>query len=314
MTIKPPALKPGDQVALFSISSPIPSEAHLARMIDCLESFGLQVITFPSTIARYGYLAGADDLRLENMNRAIASPEIRAIFFAWGGSGANHLLPHIDYAVFQRTPKIVVGLSDPSCVLNALTARTGVITFHGPTGVNFAAEEGLPAYTRESFVQNLFAEGVFIGEVPSYSPWEILKPGQAKGPLFGGHLTTIQTLLGTPYAPNWDGCIFFWEEIGKTPRAIDKALSHFKLAGVLERIAGMVVGRPLDCADPDHDAEMDIRRMVIEICREYDFPILFNVDLGHTDPKLTLPIGALAELQLQNNQPAFTLLESGVTR
>ncbi len=122
----------------------------------------------------------------------------------------------------------------------------------------------------------------------------------------------MQTLLGTPYEPEWDGAIFFWEEVGRPPRQIDHLLMHFKLRGVFERIGGMIIGRPLACEDKEAAMDIDFRKMVLSLCREYSFPILFNVDLGHADPKLTIPIGAVGELQLTYGRIAFTLPEGAV--
>ena len=309
--VKPPRLRKGDPVALVSVSSPVPSPGHLDRMIRYLESLDLRVVPSVHVSATDGYLAGPDRSRLEDFTEAILSPITRAIFFAWGGKGANHLLQDIPYQSFRDNPKIVVGLSDPSCILNALTVRTDVITFHGPTGVNFSEESGLDPYTRESLIGTLFSDDV-RGDLRAHSEWQVLKPGNAAGRLFGGHLSTIQTLLGTPFEPNWDGNILFWEEVGKPARSIDLSLTHFRLAGVFERIAGMIVGRPLGCDDPQTDAEMDLRRTILNLCEPYKFPILFNVDSGHADPKLTLPIGGMVELVLGDGEPRFAISESVV--
>lgn len=311
--IKPPRLRTGDRVALVSVSSPVPSAKDIDNMVKCLEGFGLDVDADENVLDRHGYLAGTDEFRSRALTRALRSPNIRAVFFAWGGKGANHLLSHIDYDAFRNDPKIVVGLSDPSCIINALTRVSGVVTFHGPTGVNFANRDGLDEFTRISFRNALFG-ATYPAPVPCFSSWQVLRTGQATGPLVGGHLSTVQTLLGSRYEPNWDGAIFFWEEVGRTPRAIDLSLWHFRLNGVFDRIAGMVVGRPLDCTDPDYDDQLDLIETIKNATRGFSFPILFNVDLGHADPKVTLPVGALAELVLlEEAEPQFTLLESGVS-
>lgn len=309
--IRPQRLRPGDTVGVVSVSSPVPSSGHVERIRAGLEALGLDVRLFPHVGDRFGYLAGRDGSRLMDLNAALVDPDIRAIFFAWGGKGANHLLPSINFEGFRQHPKIVIGLSDPTCIINALSARTHVITFHGPTGVNFAHEDGLHAFTKNAMVRALF-EAKPLGPLPRYSKWEVLRPGRASGRLFGGHLSTVQTLLGTPYEPDWSGSIFFWEEIGKIPSAIDLSLTHFRLHGVLDKITGMIIGRPLNCNDATTDSELDLRQMVLEICANYEFPILFNVDLGHADPKLTIPIGALAELDLTSQEPSFSIQESGV--
>lgn len=307
----PPRLQRGDTVLVTSVSSPLPSGDHLARIDVCLESMGLHVVHGEHVLARKGYLAGSAPMRADDLNRGLADDDIRAIFFAWGGKGANQLLPLIDYAIFREHPKIVLGLSDPAVIVNALHARSGVITFHGPTGVNFSDPAGLAPYTKESLTRTLF-DSRPVGALPPHSTWESLRTGTATGRLVGGHLSTIQTLLGTSFEPAWDERIFFWEEVGRTPRQIDHILTHFRLRGVFDKIAGMVVGRPLSCDDPETDASIDIRSMILSVCDSFAFPILFNVDLGHADPKLTLPIGALAELEVRHDGTSFAIAEGGV--
>ena len=227
---RPRHLAPGDTVLLTSVSSPVPTVEHLQRMTSCLQSFGLKVTHSEHVLARNGYLAGSLEDRAADLNAGLADNSIKAVFFAWGGKGANQLLPLIDYQEFAARPKIVLGLSDPAAIVNALYAKTGRVTFHGPTGVNFADPAGLAPYTRTSFQKALFSTEV-LGEISAHSQWEVLRPGFGRGPLVGGHLTTVQTLLGTPYEPSWRRAVFFWEEVGKTARQIEHALTHFRLRG-----------------------------------------------------------------------------------
>jgi muramoyltetrapeptide carboxypeptidase len=313
--MKPPVLPthlvPGDTVLLTSVSSPVPSDAHLHRMIACLRALGLQVRPAEHVMAREAYAAGPPEVRATDFNRGLADGNVRAIFFAWGGKAANQILPLLDYDQFARQPKIVVGLSDPVTILNALYARTGVLTFHGPTGVNFSDPAGLAPYTTNALRRVLFSSAP-PGALPAFSPWETLRAGRAQGRILGGHLSTMQTLLGTPFEPAWDESIFFWEEVGRTPRQIDHILTHFKLRGVFEKIRGMVVGRLLGCEDKEADMNVDPRKMILSLCKEYSFPILFNVDSGHADPKLTIPIGGIAELDLGDGRMSFALPEACV--
>lgn len=309
--IKPRRLRAGDTVSLVSVSSPVPTTASIDNMVRCLAGFGLATKVDPHAVDSYGYLAGADAIRQSALNSALVDPDTAAVFFAWGGKGATHLLEGIDYEAFRRRPKVVVGLSDPSAIVNALCRIAGVVTFHGPTGVNFAEEAGLHEYTSNSFVGSLF-EADYHGIVSAYSEWETLRPGFAEGTLVRGHLSTIQTLLGSRFEPDWDGAIFFWEEVGRAARAIDLSLWHYRLAGVFDRIAGMIVGRPLECNDPEFDSELGLTDTIRQACSGYDFPILYNVDLGHADPKLTLPLGVRARVELQTTASGFEILEGGV--
>jgi muramoyltetrapeptide carboxypeptidase len=281
-------------------------------MTKCLSDLGFAVKHSRHILSRTAYTAGTKEDRAADLNEAFNDEDVRAVFFAWGGKGANQLLPLLDYNRFRDDPKIILGLSDPTSILNALFATTGTITFHGPTGVNFSAENGLDEFTRRSLIQTICEKHQAMA-LPEHSQWEALRFGTARGHLVGGHLSTLQTLLGTPYEPKWDGGILFWEEVARAPRNIDHCLMHFRLRGVFEKISGMVIGRPLACEDTETPQfNVDFRQMVLSLCQEYRFPILFNVDLGHADPKLTLPIGAMAELKLSPSGNSFTLEESGV--
>jgi muramoyltetrapeptide carboxypeptidase len=308
--VKPPRLSPGDVVCVTSVSSPIPSTDALDRIDKCLRDLGLEVVHGEHVLARHGYLAGDLDVRQADLGSALRNDNVRAVVFGWGGKGASHLLPALDYAAFKCAPKIVMGLSDPSAIINALHARTGVVTFHGPTGVNFADPDGLAPFTLDSLKRTLFNTAP-VGDLPMFSAWQGLREGAARGRLVGGHLTTVQALLGTPYEPDWDGKIFFWEEVGRAPRDIDQILTHFRQRGVFDRIAGMVIGRPLDCDDPATDSQLSPPATINAVAAGYDFPILINVDLGHTDPKLTLPIGGMAELVVES-ELRLALVESCV--
>lgn len=202
---------------------------------------------------------------------------------------------------------MLVGLSNPGVVLNAITARSGVITFHGPVLVWNFGGDAFPLYTRDSFEQTIIAGGP-AGEVPRSGSWSFLREGKARGILYGGNLWSIQSLLGTPFEPQWDGAIFFWEDIAKEPKRIDAMLTHFKLTGVFNRIVGMIVGELVLC-DPQGPS-LTVDEILTDLVSEYNFPVLTGVRLGHTDEKLTLPIGAT--VSLDSNSGSFRIEQSTV--
>lgn len=304
--MKPPALKPGDTVGIVSTSSPCPPEA-LDRMESYLRGKGYGVKRTPHVLASRGYLAGSAEDRAADLNAMFADPQVRMILTAFGGKGANQLLTLLDWDGIRTNPKIFVGLSDPSVVANAVTARTGIVTFHGPTGYDF----GMTAI--HAFTDVWFWKAVTGGHG---LPWELDVTGslvvrhgrEVTGHLVGGHLGTLQSLVGTPWAPQWDGAILFVEEIFTEWERIDAMLTHFRLAGVFDRVRGLIVGRCVDCKS-QAPADADFLQMILR-CVGGAFPILAEVSLGHTPEKLTLPLGVPA--RLRTNPPSLEVLERGV--
>jgi muramoyltetrapeptide carboxypeptidase len=126
-----------------------------------------------------------------------------------------------------------------------------------------------------------------------------------EGRLFGGHIAMVQLLIGAPWAPNWEDVILFIEEADMKFYRTDRWLTHFKLAGLFESIRGLIVGQPLECEEPQMEALDDI---LLRVCAGDDFPIITNIPIGHTDDKITVPIGC--RVRLNSLEPSFELLES----
>ncbi|MEM5805513.1 MAG: LD-carboxypeptidase [Candidatus Aenigmatarchaeota archaeon] len=120
--------------------------------------------------------------------------------------------------------------------------------------------------------------------------WEVLKPGEAKGKLVGGDLTTLETLIGTEYLPTFKNSLFFWEAIETSTAEIDRSLTHLKLSGIFDQINGMIVGR-LARDVKISDKNNSLEKIILDLTEEYDFPIMTELDFGHTDPMMTIPIG-----------------------
>lgn len=301
---KPKRLRPGDTIGILSTSSPAEPQA-VDRMQSYFEQKGYSVCVAPNTLAHHGFLAGTPQTRAGDFNLMLHNPKIRMIVTAMGGTGAAHLLPLIDYASLSNDPKMIVGLSDPSIVLNAITSVTDVPTIHGPNGVEFGYDELTP-YAEENFwpivSQNLELPHTF----PVGNEIKVLRGGTTiEGRLYGGHITTIQSLIGTPWAPKWKDSILFLEEVAIQLERVDKALMHFKLAGVFASIKGLIFGQPVESETGKEETLEDI---LLRVCGDYDFPIITNIRIGHTDDKITVPIGCRVRLNTTN--PSFELLES----
>ena len=307
---KPKRLQPGDTIGIVSPSSRT-TEKHINRMISYFEEKDYSVTVAPNALASFSFMAGTVKKRADDFNLMLRDPSVRMVMTSMGGAGALHLLPFIDYDALSSDPKIVVGLSDLVVILNALTCKTGVPTFHGPNGVEFGG--GVPLvdipvlltrFTEENFWP-IISENICIPYTFPVSHAKVLREGKAEGRLFGGNLKTLQTLIGTPWEPEWENCILFIEEFKNEIQKTDAMLAHFRLAGVFDAINGLVVGQPAECGEGEEESREVV---ILRNCAEYDFPIIANIPLGHTDDKITLPIGC--SVRLNTGDSSLELLES----
>lgn len=317
--LKPLKLEPGDKVGIISPSEPVIYRKKFLRGVEALKKLGFRVVLGKNVFREYGaYMAGRDEERVADLNAMFKNPEIKAIFCSRGGMASNRLLDLIDYEAIKRNPKVFMGYSDITVLLNAIYRKTGLITFHGPTveSVFSFGFSGKHKYTREYFLKAV-TESRAVGPVRRWRELEILKKGKARGVLVGGNLSVLRTLVGTPYEPDWGGKILFWEEVTETAEYIDFCLSHLRLAGVFEKISGMVIGKLVKCdilrSDDDWKKEkaLPVGKIVLELCRNYKFPIIKGIAFGHYYPQITLPIGIKASVDTSKNLP-FSIIESAV--
>ncbi|MBL1101917.1 S66 peptidase family protein [Streptomyces coffeae] len=295
MTTAPPLPAPvtqGDTIGVITVAAP---EPHLhpdfyARGLTALREQGFNVVAAASTERHHGYRAGTETEVLNDFHAMVSDPAISAVVCAGGGKNTNRLLRGLDLELIAAHPKAIVGVSDPSLLLNAITARTKMPTFHGPAVVWDWGSENSPQHTTDNFC------AVLAGQ-PSTAvidaPLGWLRTGTASGHLVAGCLSSLRCLLGTPWEPDWDGAILAWEDAFKPVELLDQTLTHFRDLGVLERIAGMVIGELVSC---EASAGWGAHEMVMDLCNAYDFPIATGLPFGHTAVKYTLPIGTTVRL------------------
>lgn len=308
--IRPPRLRPGDGVAVISPSSP-PRAGCIEGTVDYWSSRGhpVRVATHARDVEG-GFLAGTAEARAEDFNEMLRDPTIRLIVPSMGGKGSTQLLPLLDYDALHNDPKIILGLSDASALMVAIASRSGVTTFHGPTGMDFG-RLGVTAFSEMMLDRAILGPDI-LGPIPGLSDREAVKDGaDVEGPVLGGHLRTLQTLIGTPFEPDWEGAVLFVEEIDCEFHDIDASLTHLRLAGVFDKIAGLVVGACVDVRERYWESTESLADVIARACRGYDFPVLSGVDLGHTRDKATLPLGSRARLSTERE--SLEILTPGVT-
>jgi muramoyltetrapeptide carboxypeptidase len=298
--IRPKPLKLGSTIGVLSVSAPEPATdaAFFERGIAALKERGYEVVLGRHATENCGYVTADGATLAADLHELFADDQVSAIICAGGGVNANRLLQYLSWDIIREHPKIMVGVSNPTVLLNAITKRTGVITYHGPSVVwDLGAEDGAPALTSELFWSLVESESS-IYETPGQDDWRWLREGELSGRVVAGNLISLQGLIGTPYEPDWDGAVFVWEDVAKPVSRLDMILTHFRDAGVFERISGMVVGKLVSC-EPSNGVGYD--RMLLDLVRDSDFPILAELPFGHTTEKITLPIGAEIKLSPSNN-------------
>ena len=235
--------------------------------------------------------------KIEDLNSLIKDKNTSAIIFARGGNTCNSLLDKIDYDAIKSNPKIFVGLSDNTILLNAIYKKCELVTYHFENFKRFCNYEN--SFNKKQFV-NVFIKGQ-IGEVEKDSEWKTIRSGKAEGILVGGSLGSLVKILNTEYCPDFEGKILFIEELS-FESDIDQLISSIYLLKqneVFERISGLLIGNY-------ESDKANIEDIVLDIVKEYDFPILKCDDFGHIDRNIVLAIGANFILDDTNTKLIYT--------
>ncbi len=291
--LKPPPLRPGDTIGVIAPAGAV-YEDLLARGVRALEASGFRVVLAEGILARKGYLAGSEQQRAETLERFFLRDDIAAIFCARGGFGSIQLLPALDPDLIRAHPKIFVGFSDVTALLNWMSQCCGVVVFHGPmVAVEFAGE-----------LEGGVSSGFWDALTGKRRLWQIrgsgvLRSGGApvRGALAGGCLSVLVTTLGTPYEIDTAGKIVFLEDVGERPYRIERMLTHLRMAGKLDHVAGIVTGAFNDC---ESGAERDVTEVLADVFADAPYPVVTGLPCGHATPNTLLPIGLNAELDGRN--------------
>ena len=283
---KPKALRSGDRVAVLAPASPF-ERATLDRGLEEIRALGFEPVCDETIFERQRYVAGPAPARAESLGRAWRDPSIAGIIAVRGGYGSAQLLPLLDPAEVGRRPTVLLGCSDITALLTFLTIQCGVVGFHGPMVINLA--KGASGYDRESLLACLSGTTA-AGEV-SLDGVEALRPGIARGPLFGGTLTQILASVGTPFAFDPPaGCVLLLDDVGERPYRIDRMLTQLRQTGILARASAVVCAEFPDCDEPAGD--LTARAVVADLLSDFPGPVVFGVPTGHTArPMLTVPLG-----------------------
>ncbi|MCG7525365.1 LD-carboxypeptidase [Streptomyces sp. OfavH-34-F] len=316
--VRPRPLRPGDTIGICA-----PSMAHAARYprrreraVAHLEELGYRVRCGRNWLRDTGHTAGTAAERAADLHELYADDRVRAVMTSIGGYNANQLLDLLDYDLIRAHPKPLVGYSDTTALLVAIWQRTGTAVVLGPQLLpQWGEAGGSLEYTRR-FFQRVLGSPEPLGPVPfpaeqvtEFLPWDeaddrprtvldavparALRAGRATGFLIGGNLETLLSLAGTPYWPELNGAILLLESTGTDPGRLTAQFTQLRHTGALDRIAGLALGR---FTDPEFDRSDTLAELIAGETAGFAGPVVGGLPFGHTDPMLSLPFGARAEL------------------
>jgi len=311
--IKPSRLRKGDTVGLITPAGYI-SPKQLDEAIENIESLGFKPYFTKNIHDKYGYLAGKDDIRANDINHMFENDKVDGIFCARGGYGVARMLRQINYDAIKANPKVLVGYSDITALHYAIYSQTGLVTFHGPVATSTFNE-----FTVDNLVKTIMKpeeETVFTPADDSGSDYEIytIREGKAHGELIGGNLSLAVTFLGTPYDVDYKNKILYLEEVDEKPYRVDRMLTHLYQAGKLEEIAGVALGIFRRCnarvGSAKGEQSLSLKEVLYNKLYDLGVPVIYGLSFGHVENKYTIPFGINAELDVQKQ--TLTLTEPAV--
>jgi muramoyltetrapeptide carboxypeptidase len=298
--VRPRRLAQGDTVGIVAPANATFNTVELRIAAESLEALGLQVKLGEHLLDRHGYLAGRDQARASDINRFFGDASVRAVLPLRGGWGTSRLLPHLDFERIRRNPKIVLGYSDITSLHMAISARTGLVTFHGPNGIGRWDEFSVNWVRRVLFdaeavtFENLREKGEFL--VQTEHRVQTITAGTARGRILGGNLTVLTAIIGSPYVPDFDGAILFLEDVGEDIYRVDRMLTTLKLAGVLERIRGFIWGTCSQCEPGEGFGSLTFEEIFADHIAPLKVPAWQGAMIGHRTPQFTIPQGMDVEI------------------
>ena len=310
--IWPRKIRPGDTIMFVASASPLSRDSIMVTK-GRLEKRGYKVKLDEAMFSEYGFLAGTDERRAEELMRAFQDKEVDAIFSGRGGYGVMRILDSLDYDVIRENPKVLTGYSDITALHLAINKKAGLVTFHSPNGV-WGADDApnLPAFAEEYFYKALQQpegddQGYVIKPSQEVPQPEGIGKGKARGRLTGGNLSLVVSLMGTPYEIDTTDAILMIEDTREAPYRVDRMLCQLKLAGKLDTLKGAVLGQFTENYDREKDQMTEDERFsVTGVLRQYfeplNIPVLINYPIGHHPANAAVPMGGMVKSTLMRQR------------
>ncbi|MBX2928840.1 MAG: LD-carboxypeptidase [Saprospiraceae bacterium] len=310
---KPQRLRRGDTIGFITPGSFAPDDAVQKAYLN-MEGLGLKVKAGKNLRALRGFNAGTDAERLEDLHAMFADPDVKAVWCVRGGYGCTRLLPDIDFELIRNNPKILIGYSDVTALLQAVYLETGLICFHGPV-----ASATFTNYAKAQLAALLFdgvdnhpikiADAQSLRKEPEYQP-VVIRAGKATGLLAGGNLSLMAAMAGTPHAFDLKDKLVFIEETGERPYRLDRMLTTLLQASNLQEAAGIAIGVFTDCNPKKDELSLSMMETLRDRLRHLKIPVVYGLSFGHISDNCTLPVGIPAALD--THSLTITLAERAV--
>lgn len=303
-TITPPYLKKGDLVALISPSGLVEDEQAFIKAEQWLESLDLKSIRGKNAMKKFGTYSGTDAQRLGDLQRAMNDPEVKAVWAVRGGYGAMRIMSHLNFRLFAKHPKWLIGLSDITA-FHSLWANYKIESIHGLMPIQFTRATQPSEEALESLKNALFGHKLSY-EIKSNDDNRF---GQGKGKVEGGNLSLIVGLLGTPYQLKTKGKILFLEDVGEYSYRINRKLFSLKLAGLFDNLEGLIIGGFTDIKDSDTPFNQTINEMILEVTHDKKYPIMFDFPAGHIQDNRALILGRKAIMKVSESKCTLKFID-----
>lgn len=272
-------LKLGDTIGIIAPASGDKNEV-IDYNISSFKNLGFKVKEGKYIRNKQDYLSASDKERAEDFMNMIKDKDVKAIFAYRGGYGSIRIIPYLDFNIIKKNPKILCGYSDLTILLNHITQKTGIPTFHGPMINSKISSDKI---TKESLLSMLTKENNSINI--QTKNLKIINPLHFKGTLCGGNLTVLCSSIGTPYEINTRNKILMIEDINEENYSIDRLLTQLKFSGKLSSCRGFLIGH----FTPYNPKTLNV---ILSILKPYNKPIICGIPFGHDYPNLTLPLGS----------------------
>jgi muramoyltetrapeptide carboxypeptidase len=312
MPTKPPRLKHGDTIGVVAPASAPANPRNIDLGLGALERLGFKPRLATNIRKRWGFLAGTDRERTDDLMEMFEDDSVNGIMCFRGGYGAARLLALLDYEIIRANPKIFIGYSDITSLHCALLAKANLVSFHGPMLNSDFLKEKLPEFTLQSFLRILMQPSASGSVCLGYTrnTVKVLSPGIATGRLVGGNISILCASLATPYQPRLKGAILFIEDLDEEPYRFDRMLTQLLNAGLLQKVVGIAIGINKNCRDPKAKRSQEYRQTLEDVLKErllaLGIPIVTGLPFGHVRHNATLPVGLRATLNAEKGDLLIT--------
>lgn len=297
MSIRPRSLRKGDLIGIVTPASPPSSLEKIYKGAEYLERLGYRVMFGKNVEKVYGYLAGTDQERADDINGMFADKKVKAIIAVRGGYGTPRILPLLNYSKIKKNPKILVGYSDLTALQLAIYRKTGLVTFSGPM-VGVEMFKGIDPFTEEHFWACVTSPK-YKGEIknPDQKELQTILPGKKSGILLGGNLSLIVALAGSKYLPSFKKSLLFIEEIEEESYRFDRMMNQLHITGILSDANGIIMCELTDVKASDTTKPfLTAEQVMNDYLSGLKKPVVSGLIYGHVPKKLTIPLGIKATL------------------